>query len=198
MGITDDLCVFLLDILWWTGHYTLLSWSPPPPPHQYLMHAESSEAVFVNLLRSPGTDSQPGGPVRQPYLLYRPVRLHRLAESIPWNLFLGSLNVYKYGLWGCGIQHTWPTDSHFTHMFLRCCYITVDSATTALQNGACTYRCMSKQMHYETTFFTQRLHEKSGILWKLHHSVQSEKKTTFWQYYIHSGPCMVYYLKWLK
>jgi hypothetical protein len=34
----------------------------------------------------------------------------------------------------------------------RCCYITVDSATTALQNGACTYRCISKQMHYKTPF----------------------------------------------
>ncbi len=40
---------------------------------------------------------------------------------------------------------------------LRCCYITVDSATTALQNGACTYRCISKQMHYKTPF----LHMKS-------------------------------------
>ncbi len=35
---------------------------------------------------------------------------------------------------------------------LRCCYITVDSATTAPQNGACTYRCISKQMHYKTPF----------------------------------------------
>ncbi len=26
----------------------------------------------------------------------------------------------------------------------------MDSATTALQNGACTYRCISKQMHYKT------------------------------------------------
>ncbi len=31
-----------------------------------------------------------------------------------------------------------------------CCYITVDSATTALQNGACTYRCISKQVDYKT------------------------------------------------
>jgi hypothetical protein len=31
-------------------------------------------------------------------------------------------------------------------------YITVDSAKTALQNGACIYRCISKQMHYETPF----------------------------------------------
>jgi hypothetical protein len=35
-------------------------------------------------------------------------------------------------------------------MFWMCCYITVDSGTTALQNGACTYRCISKQMHYKT------------------------------------------------
>ncbi len=33
---------------------------------------KTSESVFVNLLRSPGIDSKPGGPV-----------LHRLAESIP-------------------------------------------------------------------------------------------------------------------
>ncbi len=49
-------------------------------------------------LRSPRIDSQPGGPVRQPYLSYRPDRLHRLAKSIPRNRFLGSINVYKYGL----------------------------------------------------------------------------------------------------
>jgi hypothetical protein len=32
------------------------------------------------------------------------------------------------------------------------CFITVDYATAALQNGACTYQCISKQMHYKTTF----------------------------------------------
>jgi hypothetical protein len=53
---------------------------------------------ICKLLRSPGIDSQPGGPVRRPYLLYWPARLHRLAESIPRNQFLGSLNVYKCGL----------------------------------------------------------------------------------------------------
>jgi hypothetical protein len=31
-------------------------------------------------------------------LSYRPARLHRLAELMPWNRFLGSINVYKYGL----------------------------------------------------------------------------------------------------
>jgi hypothetical protein len=57
-----------------------------------------TEPVFVDLLRSPGIDSQPGGSVRQPYLSYRPARLHRLAESVPRNRFLGPINVYKYGL----------------------------------------------------------------------------------------------------
>ncbi len=28
----------------------------------------------------------------------------------------------------------------------------MDSATTTLQNGACTYRCISEQMHYKTPF----------------------------------------------
>jgi hypothetical protein len=30
--------------------------------------------------------------------VYRPARQHRLAESIPRNRFLGSINVYKYKL----------------------------------------------------------------------------------------------------
>ncbi len=58
----------------------------------------NSEPEFEKLLRSPGIDSQPGGPARLPCLMYRPARLHRMAESIPWNQFLDSLNVYKFGL----------------------------------------------------------------------------------------------------
>ncbi len=58
----------------------------------------ASEPEFLNLLRSPGIDSQHGGPVRQLYLTHRPARLHRLAESVPCNRFLGSLNGYKFGL----------------------------------------------------------------------------------------------------
>jgi hypothetical protein len=53
---------------------------------------------MCKLLRGPGIDSQPGGPLQQPYLTYRPAWLHRLAESIPQNRFLDSLNVYKCGL----------------------------------------------------------------------------------------------------
>jgi hypothetical protein len=43
--------------------------------------ATVSETEFVNLLRGPGIDSQLDGPVRQPYLTYRPARLHWLAGS---------------------------------------------------------------------------------------------------------------------
>ena len=46
-------------------------------------------------------------------------------------------------LWCVHTEHT---------VYIRCCYITVDSATTALQNGAFTYRCISKQLHYKTHF----------------------------------------------
>jgi hypothetical protein len=72
---------------------------------------------------------QPGGPVRQPYLTHRPARLHRLAESIPWNRFLGSLKglqvralIYFFCWWNNGavccereslwlIVQQWPVQS---------------------------------------------------------------------------------------
>ncbi len=63
-----------------------------------LLSRPEPEPVFVDLLRSPRIDSRPGGPVRQPYLSYRPARLHRLAKSIPRNRFLSSIHIYKYGL----------------------------------------------------------------------------------------------------
>ncbi len=50
-----------------------------------------AEPVFENLLRIPGSDSELGGRVRHPFVV--PYRLHRLQ-----NRFLGSINVYKYGL----------------------------------------------------------------------------------------------------
>jgi hypothetical protein len=64
----------------------------------FLYKYYSTEPVFLNLLRCPGIDSQPGETVRQPYLTYRTARLHRLAELIRWNRFPGSTNVYKFGL----------------------------------------------------------------------------------------------------
>ncbi len=53
----------------------------------------SLEPEFVNLLWSPGFDSQPGGPLLQP----KAGGMDSL-ESIPWNRILGSLNIYKFGL----------------------------------------------------------------------------------------------------
>jgi hypothetical protein len=58
-----------------------------------------AEPVFVDHLRGPGIESQPGGPVRQPCYSYKPAEPHRLAESISRNRFLGSIIDYKYGLW---------------------------------------------------------------------------------------------------
>ncbi len=73
---------------------------------------EGSEAVFVNVFFFKGPRNQFRGidsaslyvsvgarnRVRLG-LSYRPARLHRLAEFIPWNRFLCSINVLKYGLW---------------------------------------------------------------------------------------------------
>jgi hypothetical protein len=67
------------------------------PEDSFLIRTNFSESVFVNFLRSPGIDCQPGEPVRQPYLSYRPARLIRLAESIPRNRFVGSLCVTNTG-----------------------------------------------------------------------------------------------------
>jgi hypothetical protein len=50
---------------------------------QALRRRRSQSPHFVNLLRSPGIDSQPGGPVKKPYLTYRPARLLDSLESIP-------------------------------------------------------------------------------------------------------------------
>ncbi len=61
----------------------------------------STEPEFVNLLRSTGIDSQPGGPVRQPYLTYRLARLQSLhggidsLESIPGLLKLLQIRALK-------------------------------------------------------------------------------------------------------
>jgi hypothetical protein len=76
----------------------VFGFSPSPYPPSEIHFYDRSEPVFADLLWGPGIDFQPGGPVRQPYVSYRHVRQHRLAKSIPRKRFLGSLNVYKYGL----------------------------------------------------------------------------------------------------
>jgi hypothetical protein len=57
------------------------------------------ESEFVNLLRSPGIENQPGLAAGKTTLFDVPTRQDTwLAELIPWNRLLGSLNVYKFGL----------------------------------------------------------------------------------------------------
>jgi hypothetical protein len=79
--------------------YLLPSLAESMPQRYCICRTGPPEPVFVNCLGSPGIDSQPGGPVRQPYGSYRPARLQMLAKSNPRNRFLGSIIVYKYGLW---------------------------------------------------------------------------------------------------
>jgi hypothetical protein len=42
-----------------------------------------NNVVTALFLGSPGIDSEPGWPVRQPILTYRHARLHRLTDLIP-------------------------------------------------------------------------------------------------------------------
>jgi hypothetical protein len=43
-------------------------------------HVEPNRARICKRLRNPGIDSQPGGPLRQLSLTYRPARIHRLQN----------------------------------------------------------------------------------------------------------------------
>jgi hypothetical protein len=47
-------------------------------------------------------------------LSYRPARLQRLAELMPWNRFLGSIIVYKYGLRFLGGTYPSAAMDHFS------------------------------------------------------------------------------------
>ncbi len=67
-------------------------------PRNHLRQHMLPEPVFVNPFRSPESIPSLAGKYDKPYSLYRPSRLPMLAVSIPRNWFLGSINVYKYGL----------------------------------------------------------------------------------------------------
>ncbi len=60
-----------------------------------------TEPIFVNIL-SGAKESIPSlaGRYDNPIWYTGPPSYIRLAEQIPWNRFLGSLNVNKFGLWG--------------------------------------------------------------------------------------------------
>ncbi len=151
----------------------------------------SWQQSFWSRTPAPRSKSSPLAPLPLPpplpLPLYRPLPLlHPPPLSIPLLVHL------------CVIRNINKTLQN-RYINLWCCYIKVDSATTALQNGDFTYRCMLKQMHYRTPF-SHNGSIKSGIIWKLRQSVLSGKNKTFWQYYINSEPCMVYYPipNWLK
>ncbi len=81
------------------------------------MIGSNPEPKFVNLLRSPGIDSQPV----QPYLTYRPARLHRLARENPQlNLTLKvDLRVHIFESRSCHFLQN-SSDSIFAHHFRTC------------------------------------------------------------------------------
>jgi hypothetical protein len=109
-----------------------------------------SEPVFVNLLWSPGIDSQPGGPVRQPYLSYRPAMLQRLAESNPRNRFLVSLNVYKYGLCSSPTSYS-PSPS------LKFRILSTHTAEEEMERVASKgRRCAFRHLHIWEAFFSAK------------------------------------------
>jgi len=61
------------------------------------------EPVFVDLLGRQGIDSQPGGSVRKPICRTGLPGCIGGQKRFPWNRFLGSINVYKYGLSLCSL-----------------------------------------------------------------------------------------------
>ncbi len=67
------------------------AWRTVPVRQPYLTYRPTRAGIFE---QSMGARNRGG--IR---LSYRPARLHRLAEFIPWNRFLGSINVNKFGLW---------------------------------------------------------------------------------------------------
>ncbi len=100
--------------------------------------------------------------VRSPKFIWAPcAQLYSLAETpaVPppafGLIYEGAIGKRRQTTSLCdplhdGLQE--QADNICTLQVVRCCYITVDFATTTLQNGACTYRCISKQMHYKTPF----------------------------------------------
>jgi hypothetical protein len=79
----------------------------PPIP----LSAWQVRARICKPFKQPRNRFSAGGPVRESYLSYRHGRLHRLAESISRYWFLGSINVYKYGLWLPPQQRRYSTHS---------------------------------------------------------------------------------------
>jgi hypothetical protein len=65
-------------------------------PRQIIVCFFSPQLEFANILKSPGIDSQPGGPLWQSYLTYRPALVHGLVGTDSWvpSTFTNSGSVY--------------------------------------------------------------------------------------------------------
>jgi hypothetical protein len=70
----------------WIFHFTFLKTTQPVFSSSVFLLCASTEPEFLNFYRLLSPDFVPAA------------RLHRLAESTLWNRFLGSLNVYEFGL----------------------------------------------------------------------------------------------------
>ncbi len=81
----------------------------------FTSYSSHIRARIFESLRSPGIDSASlcslAGRYDYPICRTGPPALQRLAESIPCNRFLGSLNVYKFGLWEQE-KTRWPCSLH--------------------------------------------------------------------------------------
>jgi hypothetical protein len=64
--------------------------------HSY-MHKNITDAQICIPFKEPRNRFPAGGPVRQPYLSYRPVKLHMLPESIPGRLKLVQIRASTLG-----------------------------------------------------------------------------------------------------
>ncbi len=101
--------------------YTLSAWKNDQysAPTCFKRHQQEDRAPFCKPFKGPKNRFpawRASTTVRELYLKYRPTRLHRLAEPIPWNWFLGSLKVYKFWLSflvPCAAEvHLWKVWSH--------------------------------------------------------------------------------------
>ncbi len=111
-------CIFLLAVTGGRARICIPFKEPsnrfPASRNRFLLAVTGCRALICKPFKEPRNRfSAWRAGTRQTYLMYRPARLHRLAQSIPWNRFLGTLNVEKYGLWL--VTHTFSTVSSGTY-----------------------------------------------------------------------------------
>ena len=90
-----------------------------------------ARARICKPFKEPGIDSQPGGPLRQPNLLCRLARLHRLAESIPG--LLKRLHIQAQATLASGIGSLESIPGLLKHLQIRA-QATLDSGIGSLES----------------------------------------------------------------